>query len=60
MAVQFAGPNETSPLTVFPLVGCAADKLRSNHPELDIHIKYSATDYNNYRNQILNALIDAV
>jgi multiple sugar transport system substrate-binding protein len=56
MTVQFAGPNETSPLTVFPLVDSAADKLRSNHPDLDIHVKYSATDYNNYRNQILKAI----
>jgi multiple sugar transport system substrate-binding protein len=56
MRVQFAGPNETSPLTVFPLVDSAADILRSNHPDLDIHVKYSATDYNKYRNQILNAL----
>jgi multiple sugar transport system substrate-binding protein len=56
MTVQFAGPNETSPLTVFPLVDSAADKLRSNHPDLDIHVKYSATDYNNYRNQLLKAL----
>ena len=56
MTVQFAGENETSPLTVFPLVDSAADILRSNHPDLDIHIKYSATDYNNYRNQILKTL----
>jgi multiple sugar transport system substrate-binding protein len=58
MTVQFAGPNETSPLTVFPLVDSATDKLRSNHPDLDIHVKYSATDYNNYRNQILKTLIN--
>ena len=56
MTVQFAGPNETSPLTVFPLVDSAADILRSNHPDLDIHLKYSATDYNNYRNHILKTL----
>jgi multiple sugar transport system substrate-binding protein len=56
MTVQFAGENETSSLTVFPLVDTAADKLRSNHPDLDIHVKYSATDYNNYRNQILKTL----
>ena len=56
ITVHFAGPNETSRLTVFPLVDSAVDKLRSNHPDLDIHVKYSATEYNNYRNQLLKAL----
>jgi hypothetical protein len=56
ITVQYAGPNESSPLTVFPLVYTAADKLRSNHPDLDIHVKYSATEYNKYRDQILKAV----
>jgi multiple sugar transport system substrate-binding protein len=40
------------------LVDSAADKLRSNHPDLDINIKYIETglDNNNTRYQMLNAL----
>jgi multiple sugar transport system substrate-binding protein len=40
------------------LVDNAADKLRSNHPDLDINIKYIETglDNNNTRYQMLNAL----
>jgi multiple sugar transport system substrate-binding protein len=53
ITLQFAASNETN---VFPLVDSAADKLRSNHPDLDIHVKYFTTDYNNYRNQTLKAL----
>jgi multiple sugar transport system substrate-binding protein len=40
------------------LVDSAADKLRSNHPDLDINVKYIETglDNNNTRYQMLNAL----
>jgi multiple sugar transport system substrate-binding protein len=40
------------------LVNSAADKLRSNHPDLDINIKYieTGTDNNNTRYQMLNAI----
>ena len=51
MTVLFASPNEIS-----TLVDSAANKLRSNHPDLDIDVKYSATDYSKYRNQTLKAL----
>ena len=40
------------------LLDSAADKLRSNHPDLGINIKYieTGTDNNNTRYQILNAI----
>jgi len=40
------------------LVDSAADKLRSNHPDLDINVKYIETglDNNNTRHQMLNAV----
>jgi multiple sugar transport system substrate-binding protein len=38
------------------LVENAADILRSNHPDLGINIKYSATEYNKTRYQMLNAI----
>jgi multiple sugar transport system substrate-binding protein len=39
------------------LVDTAADKLRSNHPDLGINIEYIETgDYNNTRYQMLNAI----
>ena len=40
------------------LVDNAADKLRSNHPDLDINVKYMETglDNNNTRHQMLNAV----
>jgi multiple sugar transport system substrate-binding protein len=53
MTVLFAGPNETGK----SLVDSAADKLTSNHPDLDIHIKYIELPfYNNTSPQILNAI----
>ncbi len=39
-----------------PLVDSAADKLRSNHPNLNIHVKFIDTDYNYTRDQMLKAL----
>src|SRR5215217_5568612 len=39
-----------------PLVDSAADKLRSNHPDLNIHVKFIDTDYNFTRDQMLKAL----
>ena len=39
-----------------PLVDSAADKLRSNHPDLNIHVKFIDTDYNYTRDQMLKAL----
>src|ERR671933_2008936 len=39
-----------------PLVDSAADKLRSNHPGLNIHVKFIDTDYNYTRDQMLKAL----
>src|ERR687885_2819838 len=39
-----------------PLVYSAADKLRSNHPDLNIHVKFIDTDYNYTRDQMLKAL----
>jgi multiple sugar transport system substrate-binding protein len=39
-----------------PLVDTAADKLRSNHPDLNIHVKFIDTDYNYTRDQMLKAL----
>ncbi|HJY15850.1 MAG TPA: extracellular solute-binding protein, partial [Nitrososphaeraceae archaeon] len=53
MTVLFAGPNEMGK----SLVDSAADKLRSNHPDLVINIKYIELPvYNNTRYQILNAI----
>jgi multiple sugar transport system substrate-binding protein len=53
MTVLFAGPNETGK----SLVDNAADKLRSNHPEFAINMKYIELPvYNNTRYQILNAI----
>jgi multiple sugar transport system substrate-binding protein len=37
-------------------VDSAADKLRSNHPDLNIHVKFIDTDYNFTRDQMLKAL----
>jgi multiple sugar transport system substrate-binding protein len=39
-----------------PLVDSATDKLRSNHPDLNIHVKFIDTDYNYTRDQMLKAL----
>ena len=39
-----------------PLVDSAADKLRSNHPDLGINIKYIEIEYNYIRDQILKGL----
>ena len=53
MTVLFAGPNETGK----SLVDSAADKLRSDHPDLGINIKHiELPDYNNTRYQILNPI----
>jgi multiple sugar transport system substrate-binding protein len=59
--------NENVTLTVFfnlfnppkggkPLLDNALNKLRSNHPSLNINVRYIETDYNNTRNQMLKAI----
>src|ERR687888_1588079 len=39
-----------------PLLDNALNKLRSNHPNLNINVRYIETDYNNTRNQMLKAI----
>src|SRR5919204_4198299 len=39
-----------------PLLDNALNKLRSNHPSLNINVRYIETDYNNTRNQMLKAI----
>src|ERR687888_2141669 len=39
-----------------PLLDNALNKLKSNHPSLNINVRYIETDYNNTRNQMLQAI----
>src|SRR5919197_2433943 len=58
-------PSKNVTLTVFfnlfhprgkPLLDNALNKLRSNHPNLNINVRYIETDYNYTRDQMLKAL----
>ena len=58
-------PSKNVTLTVFfnlfnpqgkPLLDNALNKLRSNHPNLNINERYIETDYNYTRDQMLKAL----
>jgi multiple sugar transport system substrate-binding protein len=40
------------------LVDSAINKLRTNHPDLDINVRYLETVYSNARDQILNAIMN--